>query len=84
MADPIEEQLKKLNRKQDKIIVLLETLVSLSGGHLPQEPTDPRTPEQIREDAKRQASVVPRGRIRPRYSASEMQSIHPSERVRYE
>lgn len=74
MADPIEEQLKKLNRKQDKIIVLLETLVSLSGGHLPQPP------EQKPVDPKTTVSVVPCGRIKPRYSSSEQQFIHPHER----
>src|SRR5260370_14938539 len=76
MADPIEQELKKHSRQNEKIITLLETLVSLAGGHLPQQPEDTRIPEQIRA----QVSVVPRGRIRPRYTAAEQQMIHPHER----
>lgn len=83
MADPIEEQLKKLNRKTDQIVTLLETLVALAGGELPQPDAETRTPEQVRADARAQVGVVPRGRIRPRYTPSEMQSIHPHERERY-
>jgi hypothetical protein len=82
MADRIEEQLKKLNRKQDTIITLLETLVVLAGGHL-QEQVDTRTSEQIREDAQGRASVVPRGPMRGKYTETEKQSIHPHEREGY-
>ena len=83
MADPIVELLKRHTRQNDKIITLLETLVSLAGGHLPAEPVDSRSAEQIRADAHRQASVVPRGQMRGKYTETEKQNIHPHERERY-
>jgi len=80
MSNPVEQELKKHTRQNATIITLLETLVSLAGGHLPQDKVEaPRTPEQIRS----QVSVVPRGPIRGRYSEADKQSIHPHERERY-
>ena len=80
MADRIEELLKRHTRQNDKIITLLETLVSLAGGHLPAEPEDLRTPEQRRADAQGRASVVPRGPMRGKYTETELRNIHPHER----
>jgi hypothetical protein len=80
MADPIELELKRHSRQNERIITLLETLVSLAGGHLDEKPSEPRTPGEIRRDV----TAVPRGPIHRRYSEAEMQSVHPHERARYE
>ena len=73
--DHVEELLKRQCRQHERIITLLEQLVALTGGPVPEE--KPATPPASSSD---RVSVVPRGRITPRYSTEEMRSIHPHER----
>jgi hypothetical protein len=81
MAD-FEDLLKRQCRQNEKIITLLEQLVALNGGPVPEE--KPAAPARSPASSRDTVSVVPRGRITPRYSAEEMQHINPHERSRYE
>lgn len=79
MSDPIEDLLKRHARQNERIITLLEQLVALTGGPIPE-----KKPEPTPADTRSRVSVVPRGPLKPRFSAEEMQSIHAHERSRYE
>ena len=72
MSDPIEDLLKRHARQNERIITLLEQLVALAGGPVLE-------PKPAPASSGWRVSVVARGRITPRFSAHEMQSIHPHE-----